>query len=145
MKVCNRSSLPGPVEPISFSSSATPPPSVPNYDTAIHGHRPIIGGIYTPNVRIRRMTSVEQRLAELKRLRCTTCNYEITSSWFFVNRRGIAKVLKPSRGHNACCVASKISHFMTVDGSISITDRSRNCHGDQLNRSEAMLGPSAQL
>ena len=93
-----------------------------HYDRTIHGHRPIIGGIYIPNVHVRRMTCVEQRLAAVKRLRCNTCNYEITSSWFRVDRRGIAKVLKPRGGHNACRVASKISHFTTVDGSSSITD-----------------------
>ena len=95
-----------------------------HYDRTIHGHRPIIGGIYIPNVHVRRMTCVEQRLAVVKRLRCNTCNYEITSSWFRVDRRGIAKVLKPRSGHNACRVASKISHFTTVDGSSSITDNS---------------------
>ena len=95
------------------------------YDKMIHGHRSIIGGKYTPNVLLRRMTGVEERPAAVKRLRCITCKYEITSSWFRVDRQGISKVLKPSGGHFACRVGWKIGPFTTVDGSSSITDTIR--------------------
>ena len=97
------------------------------YDRTIHGHRPIIGGIYIPNVHVRRLPCVEQRPADAKRLRCNTCEYEISSSWFFVGRQGIAKVLKPRKGHNACRRSSTLSHFTATDGSSSITDNLSRC------------------
>ena len=105
-----------------------------HYDRTVHGHRPIIGDVYTPNVHVRRLACVEQRPAEAKRLRCNTCDYEISSSWFRVGRHGIAKMLKPRAGHSACRRASKISQFTTIDGSSSITDHLSRCRVDACDR-----------
>ena len=80
----------------------------------------IIDGVFTPNDKIRRMSSVEERLAETKRLRCSTCSYEISSSWFLVSSHNPLRVLKPANGHFDCCVGTTISPFTTVDGSTSI-------------------------
>ena len=96
------------------------------YDKKIKLRRSVVDGVYTLSATIRRMPCVEQRSEGAKRLRCITCNYEFSSSWFVVSRQGIAKVLKPKIGHNACRVGSKSSPFTTVDRSRSACDGIRH-------------------
>ena len=105
-----------------FSKSTSLPERRICHDKKIRLCRSIVDGVFTPSATIRRLSRVEQRSACAKRLRCITCNYEITSSWFVVSPRGIAKVLVPHNGHSACCVGSKRSPFTTVDGSWSVCD-----------------------
>ena len=50
--------------------------------------RGIVRGIFTPAERIRRMPGVEQRPGDVRRLRCSTCKYEVTSIWFFTSSQG---------------------------------------------------------
>ena len=91
-------------------------------DTLLAAHRSIADGKYIPNEKIRRLVCVEERPEAVKRLRCVTCNYEITSSWFFVAQQGNSSVLKPGNGHTRCRMGTKRSPFTTVDGSSSSVD-----------------------
>ena len=65
------------------------------------------------------MAIIEERPEEVKLLRCTTCGYEIASSWFLVSPQGTLSVLKPVSCHYECCVGMNIGAFTTVDGSSS--------------------------
>ena len=69
--------------PSSGASSTSPTSILERVQAAVS--RGIVDGVLTPSYTIRCMARVEQRLEQVKRLRCTTCNYEITSSWFYVS------------------------------------------------------------
>merc|ERR1712039_115229 len=82
-----------------------------------------MGGYYTPNKRVRGLATVEQRPWDAKTLQCCMCQHQVLSVWFFIHPiKKHPKVLRPSAGHKDCRTPSKIAHYNSADGSLSIVD-----------------------
>eukprot|EP00928_Gymnodinium_smaydae_P078036 TRINITY_DN6162_c0_g1_i8.p1 TRINITY_DN6162_c0_g1~~TRINITY_DN6162_c0_g1_i8.p1 ORF type:complete len:498 (-),score=20.16 TRINITY_DN6162_c0_g1_i8:253-1746(-) len=97
---------------------------VPGGDPARRLHRDgdsritIRDGVYTPNLQLRRLSSVVH-CVQATVLQCRTCGEQVTSNWYVRFGHGL-RVLTPLNGHRLC--EGKKSPFLPLDGSKCVKD-----------------------